>query len=97
MGPELRVRRTGGENRVNHPEIIEDLERARLDALAARTLEGAAAASIRRNEIPRRARSSASVNPVGPAPTINTVVSYIVRIYLMVQCTNVKKKSALEP
>ena len=40
MDPELRVKRTGGEDRVDYPEIIEDLERARLDTLAARPLEG---------------------------------------------------------
>src|SRR5271165_563117 len=43
---------------------------------------GVRSASISRDEIPRRARSSASVRPVGPAPTINTLVSYIVRNYL---------------
>jgi hypothetical protein len=37
--PELRVRRAGGENRVDYAERVEDLERARLDAFAARPLE----------------------------------------------------------
>ena len=40
MDPELRVKRAGGENRLDHSEIIEDLQRARLDAFAARSLEG---------------------------------------------------------
>jgi len=40
MRPELRVRRAGGENRVDYAERVEDLERARLDAFAARPLEG---------------------------------------------------------
>src|SRR5262249_60902271 len=51
--------------------------------------KGVAAASIKRNEMLRRARSIASVNPVGPAPTIITVVSYIVRKIVIVQCTKV--------
>ena len=68
MGPELRVRRTGGENRVNYAEIIEDLECARLDALATRPLEGRccgvdqtkrdpAAREIERERQPRRSGS----------------------------------------
>src|SRR5215470_1842866 len=49
--------------------------------------KGVAAASIKRNGILRRARSIASVNPVGPAPTINTVVSYTIRKIVIVQRT----------
>src|ERR1700693_3610764 len=59
--------------------------------------KGIVAASIKRHEILRRVRSSASVNPVGPAPTINTLCSYIVRKIKIVRCTNVKAKITVNP
>src|SRR5215469_13723913 len=52
--------------------------------------KGVLAASTRRKAIDRRASSIANVRPVGPAPTMRTFVSYIVRITLIVHCTNVK-------
>src|SRR5580692_2181493 len=58
--------------------------------------KGVFAASIKRNAILRRARSSASVKPVGPAPTINICFSYIVRQIIMVLCTNVKTKITVD-
>src|SRR5215510_11804265 len=51
--------------------------------------KGVAAASIKRNGILRRARSIASVNPVGPAPTIIAAVSYTIRKIVIVRCTKV--------
>ena len=59
--------------------------------------KGVAAGLDQTKGIPRRARSMARVKPVGPAPAINTVVSYIVRYIVMVQCTNVKTKIAVDP
>src|SRR5215469_7120826 len=51
--------------------------------------KGVLAVSTRRKAIDRRASSMANVRPVGPAPTMRTSVSYIVRITLIVHCTNV--------
>src|SRR5271170_1911850 len=60
-------------------------------------VKGVSAASIKRQWIFRRRRSRARISPVGPAPAINTVGSYIVRKYIMVQRTNVKRKSTTQP
>jgi DDE domain len=39
VGPELRVRRPGGEDRIDYREVIENFKCARLNALAAGPLE----------------------------------------------------------
>src|SRR5215472_8967117 len=52
------------------------------------------APSTRRKATDRRASSIANVRPVGPAPTMRTSGdSYIVRIILIVHCTNVKNRA----
>ena len=73
------VKPANSKDRVDDPKAIEDLEGAGLDAFSTGALEGSSAASMRRQEIPRRRRSRARVKPVGPAPIIKTVSSYMVR------------------
>ena len=40
MRTELRIKRSGRKNRIDHSQVIKDFEGARLDAFAARSLEG---------------------------------------------------------
>ena len=40
MNPELRVNRAGGENRLDYSEIVENLQRAWLQALATGPFKG---------------------------------------------------------
>jgi hypothetical protein len=40
VNPELRIKSTGGQDRIDDPEVFEDLQGARLDAFAARAREG---------------------------------------------------------
>jgi hypothetical protein len=64
-----------GEHIVDDAEIVEYLERARLDPIASRAGEVLCCLVDDADFVPRRARSIASVNPVGPAPAISTLVS----------------------
>ena len=98
MRSELRVRRAGGENRADHSEIIEDLECARLDAFAARTLEG------RRGSFDQTKRDPAAREIKGQGQSCRPSSSnqYIVIVHrtnqsIMVRCTNVKSKITIDP
>ena len=66
MGAKLRVKRTCREDGVDDPKIVEDLERARLDALATRPLEG------RRSGLDQTKRDAAAreIDGEGQAPLV---------------------------
>ena len=55
---------------VSETTLLEEFERARLDAGAREVVAGASRLSIRRTATPIRDNSSAAVRPVGPAPAI---------------------------
>ena len=68
-------------------EIVVDLQRARLDALAARAgamIRRRGLASTMRTATPRRARSQASTRPAGPAPAIRTSMSATLTLWTMI-------------
>jgi hypothetical protein len=67
-----RVEAADCDQPVDDAEILEDLLGSRLNTLPREPPNGLSSLSMRRNEIPRRASSIASVRPAAPAPTINT-------------------------
>src|SRR5580692_4016433 len=98
MGPELRVKRTSGENVLDYPEIIEDLECARLDALATRSLEGhwGGLDQTKRDAAAREIQGERQSGWSGPDDQHRGFV-HRTNIRLMVQCTNVKPEIQVDP
>ena len=98
MGAEFRVESTGGEDRVDDPQIVENLKCARLNALAARSREGLFGGLDQTKRYPAALKIQRKRQP-GWSSSDNQYIflrhrdlSYTVRTSIVVRCTNVKDK-----
>jgi hypothetical protein len=77
LAVDVRAERLGqlprGEHGVEHAEVVEHLEVRGCRPSPREPVNGVVACSTIRTAMPRRARSTASVRPVGPVPEMNVI------------------------